>query len=106
MGISSGLYNQILTLQSFTTTGDGAGGTVETWTDTGSFKGRISSLSAQEKMAQDKTTHIATHKIFCDNMSVSPQDRIKWGIYYFEIIGISNPAEMYHHLEILVKEID
>ena len=106
MGISKGLFNNTLTLQSLTITDDGAGGTVETWADMGSFKGRISPLTSQERMMQDKTTNTTTHKIYCDNMMVSPSDRIKWGTYYFEIIGITNPSEAYHHLEIAAREIN
>ena len=105
MGISSGLLNQTLTLQTFTETADGQGGITTSWTDTGSFRGRISSLSTQERMAQDKETAFYTHKIFCDPMNVSHKDRIKWGDYYFEIVGISNPSELYHHLEIQAREL-
>ncbi len=64
MPISAGLFNNTLTLQSLTETDDGQGGVVQTWTDIGNFKARISSLSVQEKMAQDKVTPMATHKIF------------------------------------------
>jgi SPP1 family predicted phage head-tail adaptor len=105
MGISSGLLNQTLILQTFTSTDDGMGGTVDTWADAGSFRGRISSLSTQERMAQDKEQAFYTHKIFCDPMNVSHKDRIKWGDYYFEIVGISNPSELYHHLEIQAREL-
>jgi len=106
MPISSGLLNQTLTLQSSTETDDGAGGVTQTWVDIGSFRGRVSSLSAQERMAQDKTTTYATHRVYCDNMSVTTANRIKWGDYYFQIVGIKNPSEMYYHLEIDVVEID
>ena len=106
MPISSGLFNHTLTLQTMAFVDDGMGGQVETWSDTGSFKARISSLSAQERMAQDKTTTFATHRVYCDNMSVTTADRIKWGNYYFKIIGIKNPSELYYHLEIDVVEID
>jgi len=106
MGISSGLLNQTLTLQTLTETDDGAGGVTTAWTDIGSFRARISPLTSQERMMQDKTTNTTTHKIYCDNMTVSPKDRIKWGDYYFEITGITNPSEMYHHLEISVREIN
>jgi len=106
MGIPNGLLNQTLTLQSVTETADGQGGITSAWADNGTFRGRISSLSAEERMAQDKVTGVATHKIFCDNMTVTLDDRIKWGSYYFEITGIKNPSEMYHHLEIMVREID
>ena len=105
MGISSGLYNAALTLYSLTETADGQGGVTNTWAAAGSFRGRISSLSSQEKMAQDKLTNIATHKIFCDNMSVLTDDRIYWGDVIFQITGIVNPSEAYHHLEIYVREL-
>jgi len=105
MGIPNGLLNQTLTLQSVTETSDGQGGITSAWADNGTFRGRISSLSSQEKMSQDKITAESTHKIFCDNMTVTFKDRIKWGSYYFEITGIKNPSEMYHHLEIMVREI-
>ena len=105
MGISSGLFNNTLTLYTLAETDDGQGGTTSVWTSSGSFRGRISSLSSQEKMAQDKLTNIATHKIFCGNMTVSPDDRIYWGTVIFEITGIVNPSEAYHHLEIFVREL-
>ncbi len=103
--ISKGLYNNTLTLQSVTRTDDGIGGYTETWTDVGSFKARISPLSSAERLAQDKTTQVTTHRIYCDNMIVTTADRIKWGDYYFEIIGITNPSEAYSHLEIDAREI-
>ena len=106
MGISSGLLNQTLILQSLTETDDGMGGTVSTWTDIGSFRARISPLSSQERLMQDKTLNTTTHRIYCDPMDVMPDDRIKWGTYYFEITGITNPSEVYHHLEISVREIN
>ena len=105
MPISKGLFNNTLTLQSLTETADGQGGVTLVWADAGSFRARISSLSAQERMAQDKTTSVSTHKIFCDSMTVTTADRIKWGDVYFQITGIVNPSEAYHHLELMVTEI-
>ncbi len=105
MGISSGLLNQTLTLQTLTETSDSQGGVTQVWADSGTFRGRISSLSLRERMMQDKTTNITTHKIYCDNMTISPKDRIKWGDYYFIIEGIINPSEAYYHLEIECREI-
>ena len=106
MPISSGLFNQTLILQSFTQSDDGMGGTVDAWADIGSFRGRISPLTSQERMMQNKLTNTTTHRIYCDNMDVSPKNRIKWGTYYFEILGITNPSESYHHLEIEVREFN
>ena len=104
--ISASLYNNTLTLQSKTLTADGMGGWTETWADIGSFRGRISPLTAQERLQQDKTTMTTTHRIYCNSMDVMPNDRIKWDTYYFEIIGVTNPSEAYSHLEIDVREIN
>ncbi len=105
MSISRGLLNQTLTIQNITETADGLGGITYAWADLGSFKGRISPISAQERLSQDKTGMMTTHRIYCDPMTVSPKDRIRWGTYFFEIIGIRNPSETYSHLEIDVREI-
>lgn len=103
--ISRGLFNQALILQRKTITADGMGGRSESWADLGSFRGRISPLTAQERLMQDKTTMTTTHRIYCDPMTVTPEDRIRWGTYYFQIIAIINPGEVYHHLEIDCREI-
>ena len=104
--ISASLYNNTLTLQTVSRTADGQGGWTEVWADIGSFRARISPLASGERIMQDKTTMPTTHRIYCNNMTVSPEDRIKWGDYYFEIIGVINPSEAYHHLEIDVREIN
>ncbi len=106
MPISNGLLNQILTLQSVAETDDLQGGVTKVWTDIGSFRGRISPLTTQERLMQNKETMTTTHRIYCAPMTVTPKDRIKWGTYYFEIIGITNPSELYSHLEIEVREIN
>ena len=106
MGISVGLLNQTLTLQSKVLTDDGQGGSTIVWADIGSFRGRISPLTAQERLMQNKETMLTTHRIYCDPMDITPEDRIKWGTYYFEIIGVTNPSEIYSHLEIDAREIN
>ena len=106
MPISSGLFNNTLTLQVLTETADGQGGVTTAWADSGTFRARISPLTSQERMSQDKTTTFATHHIYCDTMSVTTADRILYGSVSFEIIGITNPSEAFDHLEIDVREID
>ncbi len=101
----AGLYNQTLTLERRTNAADGQGGTVPTWASAGTFRGRVSTLRADEKQIQNKESMTSTHKIFCAPMNVLPDDRIKWGSFYFEITGINNPSESYHHLEIYVLEV-
>jgi len=106
MPISSGLLNQTLILQSLIETSDSQGGITQMWADIGSFRGRIIPLSSHERLMQDKSLNTTTHRIFCDPMDIMPIDRIKWGTYYFEITGIRNPSELYHHLEIEAREIN
>jgi SPP1 family predicted phage head-tail adaptor len=103
--ISRGLLNNTLVLQTVTETADGAGGFTQVWADGGSFKARISPLKASERVLQNNVGQFTTHRIYCDNMIVTPRDRIKWGDVYFEIIGITNPSEAYSHLEIDCREI-
>jgi head-tail adaptor len=105
MGRPSGLYNTVMTLESPTMVDDGQGGESLVWNSVGTFRGRISPVSSQERMSQDKSTQFTTHRIYCDNMTVTTRERIKWGTYYFEIIGITNPSELYDHLEIDAKEL-
>lgn len=105
MPISSGLLNHTLTLQTLTETDDGMGGITQTWSDNGTFRARVSPLTSQERLLQNKSTQVTTHKIYCDPMAVTVKDRFKWGSVYFEILGITNPSEVYHHLEIDAKEI-
>jgi len=105
MPISRGLYNNTLTLQTLTETADGQGGVTQAWTNGGSFRARISPLSNEEYMKQDKTTEICTHIIYCDNMTITAENRLIWGSVSFEITGIINPSEAYDHLEIQVREL-
>ena len=105
MPISNGLFNNTLTLQVLTETADGQGGVTLVGSDSTIFRARISPLTSQERMMQDKVTTPTTHKIYCDNMTVTTSDRIKWDSVYFEIMGIINPSEAYEHLEIDAREI-
>jgi len=107
--ISTGLYNRTLVLQRYTETNDGMGGVTHAWADAGSFRARISPLNSQERLMQDKATATTTHRIYCDNIDIFQDDRVKWSTdnftIHFEIIGITNPSEAYHHLEIDVREL-
>ncbi len=105
MPISKGLFNNTLTLQTLTETDDGQGGVTVSWGGDSLFRARISPLSSQERILQNKATQTTTHRIYCDNMAVTTKDRILWGSIVFEIIGITNPSEAYDHLEIDAREI-
>ena len=104
MRISRSLLNHTLTLQTITRTDDGAGGYTEGWTDSTSFRARICPVSAREQLLQDKVTPQATHHVYCDYMTITEDNRIKWGSKYLEILGIRNPSQASGHLEIDVRE--
>ena len=103
--ISKALYNHVLTLQTLARTDDTMGGYTETWTTSGSFRARISPLTTNERLLQNKVTEMITHRVYCDNMDVIEGDRILWGDLVFEVKGITNPSEAFDHLEIDVKEM-
>jgi len=109
MGISSGLLIETFTPQTLTETDDGMGGTVTTWADGTAFRGRLSSLPVAERMSADKLTVYASHKLFCDYASgLTEDDRIRNSdsTRYFQIVGIVNPSNSNHHLELTLLEID
>lgn len=97
------------TPQTATETSDSQGGFTTVWTDGTDFEGRLSRLSVSERMAQDKETAIATHKLYClTAVDSDPDDRIKLGTRIFEVVGVQRPSNLTTdgHLEILVREID
>jgi len=97
------------TPQTATETTDDQGGYTKAWVDGTDFEGRLSQLSVSERMAQDKETAIASHKIFCGtDVDVDPDDRIVLGTRVFIVVGVQRPSNLTTegHLEVLVKEID
>jgi len=97
------------TPQTTTETSDGQGGYTTVWTDGTDFEGRLSKLSVSERMAQDKETAIATHKVYClTTVDLDSDDRVKLGTRIFEVVGAQRPSNLTTdgHLEILIREID
>ncbi len=106
MGISAGLYNTLLDLQRPTDSFDDTGGVIQTYASVGWVRARISSLSSNEKMINNKVYTDATHKIFMDAVDIRESDNLVWGDWTFQVLGIVNPSESYHHLEVFAKEIE
>lgn len=108
MPISSGLLIETFYPQTLTETADGQGGAVTTWADGTGFRGRLSSLPINEGMSADKTTVIASHKLFCNNQTITEAQRVRNSdsSRYFQIKGVVNPSNISNHLEILVLELD
>ena len=90
-------------------TSDDQGGYTIAWATGTDFEGRLSKLTIDEKMAQDKETAIATHKIYClTAVDVDPEDRVIISTRIFLVVGIQRPSNLITdgHLEIMVREID
>ena len=107
MGISSGLYLETFYPQTLTSTDDGQGGVTEAFVDGTAFRGRLSSLPVAERMSADKLTTYASHKLFCNNQTINETYRIRNSdsTRYFSIVGIVNPSNSNHHLELTLLEI-
>ena len=107
--INPALLIDTFTPQTVANTADGMGGVTEAWSDGTAFKGRLSSLSADERMRQDKETVMATYKIYSAVQTLDEVARIRNSdsTRYFEITGVIKPSNLdTGHLEILVREID
>jgi len=106
MTIPAGLFNTTLDLQRATETSDLQGGITSLLVSQGYIRGRISSLSSNEKVISNKVYTDATHKVFMDPVDIRESDVLVWSSWSFEVLGIVNPSEAYHHLEVLVREIE
>lgn len=105
--ITHGLLVETFTPQTLAETSDSQGGVTSAWTDGTAFRGRLSSLSADERMNADKTTVFASHRLYCNLISITEKDRIKLDTRTFEIKGIRQPSNLATgHLEIDLLEVD
>ena len=92
-----------------TNVADGQGGFTETWASAGTFDGRLSHLKANEMLATDKMTVLATHRIFCEaTTTFTEYDRVILGSRTFEIRYVDDLDDGIgaHHIELTVLEID
>lgn len=105
MSFDSLLVSQF-TPQVLSETPDGGGGVTSIWTNGVPFAGRLSILSASERLSSDKITVWATHKLYCDGAEVLDETkRIIFGTRTFEVKAIQNPSAISHHLELTLLEV-
>ena len=103
------LLIETFTPQTATETTDNQGGYTKAWVDGTDFEGRLSKLTINERLAQDKETAIATHKVYClTTVDVDPDDQIILGARTFIVVGVQRPSNLTTdgHPEIMVREID
>lgn len=101
-----GLLVDSFTRRTVTRTTDGMGGWTEAWADGTAFEGRLSALPTSERMSEDKVTVYATHRLYCEDMTITEVDKIMLGSRTFEIKAVRNPSNISHHLEIDLLELD
>ena len=108
MPISSGLLQETFTPQTPAETSDSQGGVTSVWSDGTAFRGRLSSMPIDEQFNADKTTVFASHKLYCNNQTITEAYRIRNSdsTRYFQVKGVVNPSNSNDHLEILVLELD
>jgi len=102
--------NVTMTYERKSKTTDGMGGFTESWTSMGSFNARISSIKASEGLREamhgEKKWADVTHKVFCEPFDLRETDRLVYGTTWtFEIIAITKPSEISHHLEVMCREL-
>jgi head-tail adaptor len=89
-------------------TDDGVGGPAQTWTAGTAFQGRLSIMGANERLAADKVTVYATHRLYCDaSVSLTEQGKITFDGRTFQIKTIQKPSELASgigHLEVDLLE--
>ena len=94
------LYIHELKLKRKTVTRDSQGGVVETWQEVKTFKGRIRPASISERELAAKEEATISHVVYCDpSVGITRGDIVVYGDLESEIIGVSNPSYLSHHLE-------
>jgi len=94
-----------MVLQRRTESVDSQGSVTESWQDIKSLKGVLtSSPKAKDGLTEeyDKNTEISTHFFSIDypmGITITTEDRFRFGINYYKILFIANPSNANRHLE-------
>jgi len=102
-----GMLIGTFTPQTRARTTDNQGGYTEVWTPGTDFIGRLSILQENERMAADKVTVFATHKIYCvTTITITEEYRVVSGTRTFEVKAVQKPSDLdtEGHLEITLLE--
>jgi len=106
----TGLLRDSFTPYTLAVADDGMGGQTSTWSAGTAFQGRLSILKADERLGPDKTTVIATHKLYCNSdVTLIEQSRVTCSTRTFEVRAVQLPSNLsggIGHLEVTLMEID
>jgi hypothetical protein len=105
-----GMVSEV-TLYSYTDTGNSLGERTPHYaTGSTGVACHFINLSPEEREALKAVAggnaKVASHLvIFEPGVTVSPKYRMKFGSDYYEVIGVANPDQMAHHLEVQVARV-
>lgn len=102
-----GSLDQRITLQGYTTAGDGGGGSEEAWADFASVPtvwASVTPMSGGERMEDGAFNASGMWKFTIRNRAdVSELDRIKWGGDFYNIRQINRTGQRALYLEIMAE---
>jgi len=77
------------------------------WDTVQSLKGLFRPIGFSESFIRGKETMRKTHTFYCASPTTAIQDddRLLIGTVYYQILGVKNPNNIGHHLEIQLQEI-
>lgn len=83
---------------------DAGGAVVESFTKLREFKGRIRMLQGRERLMNEKLGFDTTHRLYLDRgITVNLSDRVKCGIFWFDVISVNYLNDEADHTEVDLK---
>jgi len=103
-----GKFLHKVTAQDFTTTGDGAGGLTQTYSDTHTFYAEIEPQTGREAIEAEqllgKQSYKFTTRYVSELADLDNESRLKFGTRFFNIHSVVNLNEENEFLEIVAWE--
>ena len=102
----SGDLRHSIELQSYTSTPNGMGGFLQSWSTTATVWAAIWPTSASEQKKAAAPTMVATHQIRIRYYpGLSAAWRVRFGLRYFSIVSIVNHEEHNVQVDLLCREV-
>jgi head-tail adaptor len=94
------LLNNSFVVTRITRTSDGAGGWTVGYTAVGTYEGRIRPASGQEREVAAAIERQISHVLYLECEDIERGDVVTCGDLSVEVMGIREPSQAGHHLEI------
>lgn len=93
----------MVTIQRYTSTPNGFGGTTQTWANHLEIDGVIDALSGNERVVGNQLNIVASHVLICPVCDVKEQDRVIYLDKRYDVKYVDNPLNHNHHLEVMLE---